>query len=143
MKAIGQDDSQTKIIDSLQYKKSHVDDLSVLKTSNEIEIQLQKKGYLECRTIDYYKENDSVFIFNYELGKKTQHLYICVTEKTFIHQRYNIVNDTIKIEIEKTEIFLESITQKASQAGYPLTKAQLTDFDVEDGKLIAKLQIET
>lgn len=143
LKAIGQNNSETTIIDSLQYKKNHVDALSVLKTSNEIEIQLQKKGYLECRTTDYYKENDSIFIFNYELGKKTHYLYIYVNEKNFIHQSYKIVNDTLKIELEKTEFFLESITQKASRAGYPLAKAQLIDFDVEDGKLIAKLQIQT
>jgi hypothetical protein len=143
LKAIGQNNSETTIIDSLQYKKNHVDALSVLKTSNEIEIQLQKKGYLECRTTDYYKENDSIFIFSYELGKKTHYLYIYVNEKNFIHQSYKIVNDTLKIELEKTEFFLESITQKASQAGYPLTKAQLIDFDTKGGKLITKLQIET
>lgn len=142
LKANGNNEVETKIIDSLNYKKKHPDALTVLNTSTEIEKQLQNKGYLECKILNYKKENDSVFQFNYELGTKTRYLYIYVKEKAFINHSNIISNDTLRIEIEKTQSFLEKTIQKASEYGFPLAKVQLKKFEVVNGKLIAMLDID-
>jgi len=143
LRAIGSNEMETKIIDSLNYKKKHSDALSVLNTSREIEKKLQHKGYLTCRISNYEKENDSVFLFNYELGTKTHYLYIYTKNQTFINQNNIIRNDTIKIEIAKTQSFLEQTTLKASEYGFPLAKVQLKNFEVVNGKLTAVLDVET
>ncbi|HYD90403.1 MAG TPA: hypothetical protein VEA37_02825, partial [Flavobacterium sp.] len=72
----GKDASETKIIDSLSYKKAHENAKSVADEAATLSNTLLRSGYLENRELSRNKINDSTFVFKISLGPKTTTLYI-------------------------------------------------------------------
>lgn len=144
LKAEGNTDAETKIIDSILYSKVHANAKSVADEANSVSSALFKKGYLENREIGNLKANDSTFIYKYSVGKKTNTLYIG-TEKLSVEEKLLLAidKDTLSIHLEQLEAFMNSKIILLERSGYSLSTLQLTDYEKKGNSLTASLSIKT
>ena len=76
LKIIGQNEKETKQIDSLGYVLKHQNTKSIVDENNLFYEKLSQNGYLESQLIDNLKQNDSTFYFKYKLGKRTNYAHL-------------------------------------------------------------------
>ncbi|MFN4199366.1 MAG: hypothetical protein ACK4FS_10105, partial [Flavobacterium sp.] len=143
MEVVGSNPNETKIIDSVGYQKYHSNALSTLKESELLNEKLLQIGFLESRVQEYKKINDSTFQYIFSLGNKTSHLYIYVgLHQKFLPTYLKAQNDSVKIPIQRAEVFLQDIVQKAANEGYSLASVKLNHFQATNNMLSCELVIE-
>ncbi|MUV03690.1 hypothetical protein GN157_08195 [Flavobacterium rakeshii] len=144
LKAEGKTDTETKIIDSVGYNKSHANAKSVNDEAKKLTATLQRKGYLEAHIQDYIKTNDTTFVYSFSTGIKTNTLYI-YTGKISGEEKelLNITQDTITIPLEEAESFMTSNTKLLEQKGYSISSVQLSDYNKVNNSLYASLLLKT
>jgi hypothetical protein len=131
----------TKIIDSIGYKKIHTNAKSILDETNLVAEKLSKVGFLECRIVDNKKLNDSTFVFHFDLGKQTKYIHIYGSPN--LPKAKEGQNDTLIIPYNKVEDFLNSNLQQLEKQGFGLSKLQLVNIQKKKNYLIADLKIVT
>lgn len=145
IKTIGNNKSETKTLDSIGYQIKHrnaklVQDesLLLLKKANAL-------GYIESEITQNSKINDSVFLFNYTLGPKTNkiHVYLNKDSKLIWNNVLNYKKDTLILPFIEIESFLNSTLEKLEQKGYPLAKIKLLNLRTEKKLLFAELALIT
>lgn len=134
-------DNNKAIIDSINYKKIHVNAKSIIDETNLFAEKLSKAGFLENRIINQKKINDSTYIYRYDLGKQTKSIHIFIDNK--FKELFNIKNDSIILKYNQIESFLNSNLQKLENSGFALSKFQLINIQKKKDYLIADLQIVT
>ena len=137
LKIFTKETKDSKVIDSINFKKKHNDVKSIVNEINTVTNLLIQKGYLALQSENLKKDNDSIFTTAFILGKKTSHIYIITNSETTNHKK-----DTVRIKIEECEEFLKSNTSKLEKIGQPLAQLQLTNFRKQNNKLFADLQIK-
>ncbi len=144
LKAEGNTDTETKIVDSIPYNKVHDNAKSVENESKTISDALFKKGYLENRESESLKVNDSTFLYRYRLGSKTNTLYIN-TKLLSAEERLilNISEDTLKMPLEEIENFMNNNILLLERSGYSLSTLQLTGYEKNGNALTASLSVKT
>ncbi|WP_445722092.1 hypothetical protein [Flavobacterium sp.] len=120
----GSTEYENKIIDSINYNTKHKNISSLLKTIKSFDSTLTNQGYLEKRTTRQTKTNDSTFLFEYTLGKKTNYSYIYIGKNK---ELTNHKQDTLKIKFNKTEDWAKNTLNILEQNGYPLAKIKLSN----------------
>ena len=120
----GSTEYENKIIDSINYNTKHKNISSLLKTIKSFDSTLTNQGYLEKRTTRQTKTNDSTFLFEYKLGKKTNYSYIYIGKNK---ELTNHKQDTLKIKFNKTEDWAKNTLNILEQNGYPLAKIKLSN----------------
>lgn len=143
LKLEGISSEETKIIDSIGYKKQHENAKSILEEANIFSSTLFKKGYLESQLLNQKKVNDSTFVFYYSVGKQTNfiHIYIgTLSEEEKKLLEFN--SDTIKLQTSQVEDFMNSNLAKLEQKGYSLSELQLVDHKKTDNHLSSTLQLK-
>lgn len=115
---------ESKIIDSINYSKEHKNISSLLKTIKSFDSTLTNQGWLEKKTTRQTKINDSTFLFEYTLGKKTNYSYIYISKNK---ELINHTQDTLKIKFNKTEDWAKNTLNTIEQKGYPLAKLKLSN----------------
>ena len=105
LKIIGQTDHETKIIDSISYSNSFANAKNIIDENKSFSEKLLKFGFLEHELLETKKQNDSTFLFSYNIGSQTKfvHVYIgnLFEEKNW--SIYKIENDTLKIPFSESE----------------------------------------
>jgi hypothetical protein len=119
-----------RVIDSIGYKKKFENALSLLNETKLFEEKLLRQGYLEVQSLDYKKENDSIFVFNFSLGKKTKSIHIYIGDTIFQ-----------KIPLDEAENFLNETVKKWEAKGFSLVQVRLTNFRAQEDILVANLEI--
>lgn len=135
---------ETKTIDSIGYQERHANTKSILDETAAFASALFKKGYFENQLLSQKKTNDSTFLFQYHLGKKTSliHIYIGAispSEKDLLE--FN--TDTLKLQTSEVEDFMNTTLGRLEQKGYSLSELQLSDHLQEGDHLLATLRIKT
>ena len=140
----GKDASETKIIDSLSYKKAHENAKSVADEAATLSNTLLKSGYLENRELSRNKINDSTFVFKISLGPKTTTLYIYTgTLNKKAKELLAINKDTLTIALADVESYMNNSIALLERQGYSLSSMQLTDYTAKGGALLATLVVKT
>ncbi|MCF6130361.1 hypothetical protein L1S35_11810 [Flavobacterium sp. AS60] len=145
LKIIGQNEKETKIIDSIGYVLKHKNAKSILDENNLFYEKLTKSGYLESQLTENFKPDDSTFCFKYSLEKKINYAYIYIGIKyqENIAANYTIKNDTLTIPYEETESFLNATLKKLETNGFSMAKVKLVNIQKSKDFLTADLSITT
>jgi hypothetical protein len=145
LKIIGQNEKETKIIDSIGYVLKHKNVKSILDENNSFYEKLNNKGFLDCQFSENFKTNDSTFCFKYSLGKKLKYtrIYIGIKSQENIAGNYSIKNDTLTIPYEETEAFLNATLKRLETIGFSMAKVKLVNIQKTKDFLSADLSITT
>jgi hypothetical protein len=140
----GENENQTKIIDSVGYLKQHTNAKQVVDESNLVIEKLQKNGYLECEIKKSEKVNDSTFIYIYNTNAKTKfvHIYISKEFEDVNWNLYNVKNDTLQVPITESELFLNATLKKLENQGFSMAKVKLVNLKKTKNQLTADLSID-
>lgn len=130
LKIVGQDDNETKIIDSIGYALKHKNVKSIVDENNLFYEKLTKNGYTESQLLEKSKPSDSIFSFQYSLGKKVNsvHIYISKELQENLGASYEVKNDTLILPYEETENFLNATLKKLENNGFSMAKVQLVNI---------------
>ncbi|MDN3676483.1 hypothetical protein QWY90_04075 [Flavobacterium paronense] len=145
LKIVGQNQKETKVIDSIGYISIHKNAKSIIDENNSFYEKLTTKGFLECQLTENFKPNDSTFYFKYKLGKKINYarIYIGIKSQENIARNYNIKNDSITLPYEETESFLNATLKKLETNGFSMAKVKLVNIQKSKDFLTADLSITT
>ncbi len=144
LKLEGISSEETKIIDSIGYKKQHENAKSILEETNNFSSTLFKKGYLESQLLNQKKVNDSTFVFYYSVGKQTNFIHIYIGSLSEEEKKLLEFNsDTIKLQTSQVEDFMNANLAKLEQKGYSLSELQLANHKKEGNRLSAALKLKT
>ena len=143
LKIIGQNEKETKQIDSIGYTLNHQNAKSIVDENNLLYQRLTRIGYLESQLTENIKLNDSTFCFKYNLGKKINYARIHIGKelKENIASSYNITNDTLVLPYEETENFLNTTLKKLESNGFSMAKVKLTNIEKKSNFINADLSI--
>lgn len=145
LKAEGSTIQNTKIIDSIGYKKTFATAKEIVEETNNLSQKLYRIGYLEQKLESINKINDTTFVSKFTLGKKIDFIHIYIGEEiqeTWI-AGYNPKDQFITMPIQDIEPFMETVLKKLEKSGYSLSKVKLENFRDSNNKLIAHLKITT
>jgi hypothetical protein len=169
LKLTGIDESESKILDSLNYIKNHLNIKSIQDEVTLASDKLSKQGYLENQFLEKIKLNDSTYSAKFRLGKKIKFIHIYIgkiklynptstgqpkkinKEEKQIKNENSLIknliewetkNDTIKIPFTEVESFLDKSIQKLEKKGYAFAKLKLGSFNKINTNLNAELQFE-
>ncbi len=143
LKIIGQNESETKTIDSIPYEKKHKNLKSVTNENTLFLEKLNSKGFLDSQITENFKTNDSTLCFKYVLGKKINYarIHIGTNYTDIIPEKYKLKNDSISLEINETKDFLTAVTQKLESEGFSMSKVKLVQLEKRNNHISAKLSI--
>ena len=142
LKLKGTNEAENAIIDSLNYIQTHSNVKSVTIEALTIIEKLNKKGYLDIKTLENNKINDSTYSYKLSLGNKTKYTYIYIgTNNSFFNQS-KTKNDTIMIRYEETENYLNQKIAEAEKQGFPLSKVKLKNIKRKDSIIYADLFLD-
>ncbi|MFN9108486.1 MAG: hypothetical protein ACK5XN_00175, partial [Bacteroidota bacterium] len=135
---------EQKVIDSLSFVSQHTDAKSVLSEVRLFSDKIVQLGFIESEIEKYSKTNDSTFTYLLKLGKKTSYLYICTKKTAELEDlwRKGDNEDTVRVEINKVEQFLQNTLANLEKKGYALSKIKLVNFVNKENKLYADLFIQ-
>ncbi len=130
---------ETKKIDSITYVKKHLNGKSIVGEVNLLANKLQKNGFLETKILETKQVNDSVFMYGFELGRRTEfmHIYIGLKNKDLVDSK----TDSLVIPFYESEVFLNGILKKLESKGFSMSKLKLTNLKTKKNFVIANLDI--
>jgi hypothetical protein len=125
----GRDVAETKVIDSLSYKKIHTNAKAILEETSLLSKKLSSAGYLESRVLSYLKLNDTTFLYKFATGKQVANLNI-YTGKLSQEQKLllNIDKDTITVALTDVESFMNTNIGLLEKKGYSISSLQLINY---------------
>ncbi|OXA92257.1 BamA/TamA family outer membrane protein [Flavobacterium hercynium] len=134
---------ETKIIDSLQYQSNHSNLKSLLNEVNSTAQGLLKKGYLDIKTPETTKINDTTYntIINLKNRTKFIHIYIGINKSFF--KPTETKNDSIIIQYDQLENYLNQKIIDAEKNGYALSKIKLENIKRKNSTIYADLNFKS
>lgn len=145
MKIVGANESENKIIDSIGYNEIQNNAKATFDESILFSNKLLKVGFVEYEFVSNSKPNDSTFIFQISLGKRTDFIHIYIGTNSTLKKLvdFETKSDTLKLRISQTEVFLNQTLNKLETKGYSLSKLKLINFKNYKNSLFAELALET
>ncbi|RTY88484.1 hypothetical protein [Flavobacterium sp. GT3R68] len=144
LKISGENPSDKTTIDSIGYTVQHPNVKSVFDESRLFSEKLTKFGYIENETFGNTRPNDSTFLFQLRLGKRTEFIHLYIGTNTELQSLGIIVSkkDTLPVRFAEIEGFLNQTLAKLEAKGYSLAKLQLVNFKTLNNSLFAELHLE-
>ena len=136
--------TDNEILSTVHYVKEHKNAQSLLKSVRETQEFLEKRGYIFAENTGFTKTNDSTFVCTYKIGRKISEIYIRLENKDYkdlLAPDFEV--DSFKIAFENIEFNMERWLMKLENAGFSLSKIQLTNYMIIENHFIADLKIET
>jgi hypothetical protein len=136
---------EQEAIDSIGYNKEHGDAKSVLNEVKLFSEKILQAGYIESFIESNQKINDSTFLYQFKLEKKTTAVHIYVSSKSNYKSLLSKdgKTDTLKIPLNKVESFLQQSLSQLEKKGFALSKIRLVNFEKKEKKLLAELSVQT
>ncbi len=143
LKIIGKNDSQTKTIDSIGYNNKFDNAKSVVDETKLFSEKIVKIGFLESELLESKKQNDSTFLYQYNLGSKTEsiHIYIGKDFETKNWSLYDVKKDTLILPFSESEAFLNSTLKKLELKGFSMAKVKLVNIKKHTNYITADLNV--
>ncbi len=143
LKIKGENELETKQIDSLKYESQHNLVADLLKEKEKFDLKLQNNGFFEGELINQIKINDSTFVFQYKLGLPLKHIDIYIdTISEELQSILQIESDSIHLKISETENWMQSKINLLEKKGYSLAKLLLRNHKQTKKGLSANLFVE-
>lgn len=145
LKVISDSEREIKIIDSIGYVKKHTNAKSITDEANSFSEKIKRLGFLENEIQENRKENDSIFIFKFHLGNRTDSIHIYIGRNSEL-KNLGVLNnetDTLRLAFQETEAFLNKTLNSLESKGYSLAKLQLVNLRKDKNILLADLKFET
>ena len=144
LKMMGQTPDESHTIDSIGYPSKHADAKSVVTAANDLSQKLIKLGYLESEIQNNQKTNDSTFVFQIALGKRTNeiHIYIGNNLQLQFLRLFDGKKDTLIMPYREVEPFLNQTLSKIETKGFALAKLKLIQIKKRNDFLEATLSIK-
>lgn len=143
MEIKGNQIAATKTIDSIGYTKANKNVASLLAAKANFENKLTLLGYFENKLLSQQKTNDSTFLFTYALGKPTKNITISFDLLSAIQkEQLNITKDSLSLSIGELESWMNNHLKTLENKGYSLTKLNLINYQYNNSKLTASLNLE-
>lgn len=131
---------ETKIIDSLSYKKTFADFASLQKEVDLIKNQLTGLGYIENELIGLIKQNDTSFFATYHLKDhyKTIRIYFdnSINKNVLKMISYDVKENYFEIDITALETTLQFLNSELSDQGDPFSTLQLSNIKKTQGNTL-------
>ncbi|MHA3787309.1 BamA/TamA family outer membrane protein [Flavobacterium hauense] len=140
LKIEGSLDAETKVIDSLSYKKTHENVKSINDETALLSERLFRIGYLGNNLTETTKANDTTFAYKLSLGYRTKDIHIYtgkISPDVKIH--LGISKDTLTLPMSEVENFMTSNVALLEKKGYSLSSMQLTEYSSHYRSLFATL----
>ncbi len=135
---LGASEDETEAINTIGYKNSFNNYISLEKEVSSLEEKLIKNGYLEIKRLSLNKQNDSSYVANFSIKNKYESISInhnnlvslSILKLTgFLDKSNNLV-----VPIETIESTLEFINTQIANQGDPFSSLILTDIEKIDSK---------
>jgi len=144
LKVEGFNDNETKIIDSLNYKKQFQDYISLYNEVKELKLKIEKIGYLESEISQIKKLNDSTYSTKFILNNRYKYIRIYhngfVSKKTLSFLALNITDTYFEIGFDKLEETLSFLNSEQIEKGNPFSSLQVKNIKkLKDLTLIGEL----
>jgi hypothetical protein len=147
LKIDGTNKFETLVIDSLNYKQTHINYLSVLNEIDSIQNKLYKKGYLENEVGNIKRENDTILSTVFKLNKKYSKITIYYNDADLDAEVLKFISKEItktyfKLDFNSIENALKYINKENSKNGFPFAKLVLSEVKInKDSSLSANLVV--
>jgi len=137
LKATGETEVETSIIDSISYQKIHIDLNTVKQEVDSLQKKLFQMGYIENEFKTLKKENDSTYLAFFRLKHIYKDIHIYYEEsfvtKSILQKVSNQVYDNyFVLPFNSIENSLYSINTQISDLGFPFSEIQLQDISIKD-----------
>ena len=134
---LGESETETKIIDSLNYVRTHINYYTIKAEVDSIQKTISKIGYIENQLKGIEKINDSTFIATIHFKKKYNTIYIYYNSEYVNRDIINTVShdindDYFTVPIQKIETTLNYINSKIAEKGFPFTSLKLSEIKIKD-----------
>ncbi|OYQ38195.1 hypothetical protein CHU92_06075 [Flavobacterium cyanobacteriorum] len=144
LKIEGAGDAETRIIDSLSYKRMHENARAVADEAALMCSRLTKAGYLENEITGMRKVNDTLFLYTIATGRQTRavHIYtgkLEADEKALLE----ISKDTLVLAPAEVEDYMNSNVAALERKGYSLSSMRLVNYTRQGNVLHAELTLKT
>ena len=130
LKILGKNATETKVIDSISYSKKILNSKLIFDEVNTISEKLSKLGFVDNIILDQKKLNDSVFEFDFSLGKKIKFIHIYIGKNSDLKNLpiFESKTDTLILPFNDIEKYLNLSIQKLEQKGFALSKLKLINL---------------
>ncbi len=123
---------ETKTIDSIGYLKTHNDYRSITTTTDSLQRQLHRFGYIESKLLGIEKRTDSTFTAQIHLKTKFNTITIYYNDTRIDKALISAVSDQITdtyftIPLSTLEYALNFLNSEFANKGRPFSKLKLTD----------------
>lgn len=136
LKIEGHNSDETKVIDSLSYKNIFIDYSSLEKEVVNFKEKLNTIGFFESQLKTLNKQNDTLFIANFELKNRYKTIKVYhygLIDNTTLELNINNVNDEyFQINIENLEKTLQTLNDQILELGDPFSSLQLKNINKID-----------
>ncbi|WP_461598192.1 POTRA domain-containing protein [Winogradskyella sp.] len=148
LSAKGENEIKTRIIDSIGYKNSFANYISIENELNNLKSKLVRLGYIDTTVDSIVRKNDTLYSAYCHLGKKFKKIKISYPSQ-FNKELLNFINhisgeDYFEVDIEDLENALTTLNLKIAEQGDPFSTLQLINISKHDSALIsADLKVVT
>lgn len=131
----GNNTLETTMIDSITYKKNHLDYSSIKTEIDSLQKILFKIGYIENELSQIKKLNDSVFLAQLQLKNKYEFIRIYYDNLQIDSKLLNVFSKNVFdtyfiIAFNTIETTLNFINSKISEKGFPFSKLKLSEIEI-------------
>jgi len=143
LKINGNNLSENKTIDSLNYTTQHQNIKSLFNEINNTSKRLTKKGYLDNSIFSTNKINDSTYISTISLKNKIKNIHIYIGRNNIFFDSSKIKNDTLILPYENIENYLNQKIINAEKQGFALSKIKLENIQRKNLTIYADLSFKS
>jgi len=142
LKINGNNLSENKTIDSLNYTTQHQNIKSLFNEINNTSKRLTKKGYLDNSIFSTNKINDSTYISTISLKNKIKNIHIYIGRNNIFFDSSEVKNDTLILPYENIENYLNLKIIDAEKQGFALSKIKLENIQRKNMTIYADLSFK-
>ena len=143
LKIKGISNNENKIIDSLNYLSNHPNLKSLYNEIDHTSYKLSKKGYLDNKTRETTKINDSSYLCTISLKTRIKNIHIYIGRNNLFFDSSKTNNDTLILPYEETETYLNQKIIEAEKQGFALSKIKLENIRRKNFIIFASLNFKS
>ena len=142
LKLLSKNEKELKILQELDYLKTHKTEKSVYLEANRIADYLIEDGFF-LSIVDSIVKTDSLYIANFSLNQKIRNAVLKITNGLrLIPEKYILKNDSLYISTNEISDLLKSVSAKLDDGGKLFSEVQLKNIRVVNNLLLADLSIQ-
>ncbi|MCV2483930.1 hypothetical protein OD917_03270 [Flavobacterium sp. SH_e] len=134
---------QNSTIDSIPYIRKHVNIKSLNNEISETLNKLTKQGYIDSKTLENKKVNDSTYTAIIDLKNKIKELHIYIGTNSLLYDSKKTSKDSIIIPYSELENFLTQEISDKEKAGFAFSKIKLENIKKKNSIIYADLNFDS